>query len=173
MSGDSEDTMPGEEVEEIIVEDPLDPLEEMQEKILELERELQYAAAEIVNIRQRSIRDRNETIRYGGMSLSSRLIPIIDNLSRALESTNEGEVSESLVDGIKLTLDGMMTALEQEGVVKIEINDGLFDPSCMESIASIACPEGKLPGSIIEVVEDGYKLHDRVLRATKVVVAEG
>jgi molecular chaperone GrpE len=58
-------------------------------------------------------------------------------------------------------------------VNKIDTEDGKFNPISMESIASIPCPEGKNPGDIIEIIEDGYKLHDRVLRATKVIVAEG
>ena len=64
-------------------------------------------------------------------------------------------------------------ALINEGIKKIEIVENSFDPTTMEAIASIPCPEGEEPGKIVQVIEDGYKLHDRVLRATKVIVYEG
>lgn len=174
MSGDSEDVPTPEEEVEIEVEVEIDPISAMEEKIDNLEKELQYSAAEIVNVRNRAIRDRNDSIKYGCSGLATRLIPIIDNLSRAIKSSStEENISESLVEGIKMTIDGMMDALRVEGVNKIDTEDGKFNPISMESIASMPCPEGKNPGDIIEIIEDGYKLHDRVLRATKVIVAEG
>ena len=174
VSGDSEDVPTPEDEVEIELEVEIDPISVMEEKIDNLEKELQYSAAEIVNVRNRAIRDRNDSIKYGCSGLATRLIPIIDNLSRAINtSSNEKAASESLIEGIKLTLEGMINSLRLEGVMKIEIEKGQFDPSCMESIASIPCPEGKNPGDIIEVIEEGYKLHGRVLRPTKVIVSEG
>jgi|TARA_B110000914_G_scaffold99189_1_gene87346 molecular chaperone GrpE len=174
VSDNPEEAPPTEEEESIELEEVGDPLVEMQEKIDFLEKEIQYSAAEIVNVRQRAIRDRNELSKYGGSSLATRLLPMIDNLTRAINtSSNEKAASESLIEGIKLTLEGMINSLRLEGVMKIEIEKGQFDPSCMESIASIPCPEGKNPGDIIEVIEEGYKLHGRVLRPTKVIVSEG
>ena len=171
MSEEPESDAPLEEdVEE---EESADPLRTMESRVLELEKELQYSVAEIVNIRQRSIRDKNDAVKYGGANLASRLIPIIDNLSRAIESSGDEEISESIFEGVKLTLESMSAALSIEGVKKIEISESSFDPPCMEAIASIPCPEGEEPGKIFQVIEDGYKLHDRVLRATKVIVYEG
>ncbi|MBU03609.1 MAG: nucleotide exchange factor GrpE [Euryarchaeota archaeon] len=171
MSEEPESDAPLEEdVEE---EESADPLQTMESRVLELEKELQYSVAEIVNIRQRSIRDKNDAVKYGGANLASRLIPIIDNLSRAIESSGDEEISESIFEGVKLTLESMSAALSIEGVKKIEISESSFDPTCMEAIASIPCPEGEEPGKIFQVIEDGYKLHDRVLRATKVIVYEG
>ena len=171
MSEEPESDAPLEEdVEE---EESADPLQTMESRVLELEKELQYSVAEIVNIRQRSIRDKNDAVKYGGANLASRLIPIIDNLSRAIESSGDEEISESIFEGVKLILESMSAALSIEGVKKIEISESSFDPTCMEAIASIPCPEGEEPGKIFQVIEDGYKLHDRVLRATKVIVYEG
>ena len=141
-------------------------------RVSELEEELQYAKAETVNIAQRAARDRSETLKYGGASLARRLIPALDHLSKALEATEVGE-TESVIAGVKLTLDGLRSSLEAEGINEIKALGNDFDPTCMEAIATVPCPEGKNPGSVIEVIETGYRMHDRILRASKVVVAEG
>tara|TARA_B100001248_G_scaffold14065_1_gene9254 strand:+ start:52313 stop:52855 length:543 start_codon:yes stop_codon:yes gene_type:complete len=142
-------------------------------RVSELEEELQYAKAETVNIAQRAARDRSETLKYGGASLARRLIPALDHLSKALEATEVGEGTESVIAGVRLTLDGLRSSLESEGINEIKALGNDFDPTCMEAIATLPCPEGKNPGSVIEVIETGYRMHDRILRASKVVVAEG
>ena len=170
MSEEPEEKISEEEEEKIEVKDPI---QEMELRINELEKEIKYSAAEVVNIRQRSIRDKNDALKYGSANLASRLIPIIDNLSKAVESSRESEISESIVEGVKLTLESMYSALSIEGVQKIEIKQEKFDPTCMEAIASVPCPEGEEPGKIFQIIQDGYKIHDRILRATKVIVYEG
>jgi molecular chaperone GrpE len=158
------------DVDEVKEEDSVQSLEK---RILELEKELQYSAAEIVNTRQRLMRDKNEALKYGSANLASKIIPIIDTLTRAIESGGNDKNSESIVEGVKLILENITLALINEGVVKIEIIENSFDPTTMEAIASVPCPEGDAPGKIVQVIEDGYKLHDRVLRAAKVIVYEG
>ena len=170
MSEEPEEIISEEEEEKIEIKDPI---QEMELRINELEKEIKYSAAEVVNIRQRSIRDKNDALKYGSANLASRLIPIIDNLSKAVESSRESEISESIVEGVKLTLESMYSALSIEGVQKIEIKQEKFDPTCMEAIASVPCPEGEEPGKIFQIIQDGYKIHDRILRATKVIVYEG
>tara|TARA_B100001142_G_scaffold174760_2_gene174415 strand:- start:10339 stop:10851 length:513 start_codon:yes stop_codon:yes gene_type:complete len=170
MSEEPEEIISEEEEEKVEVKDPI---QEMELRINELEKEIKYSAAEVVNIRQRSIRDKNDALKYGSANLASRLIPIIDNLSKAVESSRESEISESIVEGVKLTLESMYSALSIEGVQKIEIKQEKFDPTCMEAIASVPCPEGEEPGKIFQIIQDGYKIHDRILRATKVIVYEG
>jgi len=171
MSEGPEENVPVErDVKEAEEEDSVQSLEE---RILELEKELQYSAAEIVNTRQRLMRDKNEALKYGSANLASKIIPIIDGLNRAIESSGNEENSESIVEGVKLILENMSLALINEGIEKIEILENSFDPTTMEAIASIPCPDGEEPGKIVQVIEDGYKLHDRVLRAAKVIVYEG
>ena len=171
MSEDPEDDVPIEgDIDEGKEEDSTQSLEE---RILELEKELQYSAAEIINTRQRLMRDKNEALKYGSANLASKIIPIIDSLARAVESSGKDKNSESIVEGVKLIMENITLALNNEGIEKIEIVENSFDPTTMEAIASIPCPEGEEPGKIVQVIEDGYKLHDRVLRAAKVIVYEG
>ena len=148
-----------------------DPTGDLEAKVAELEKELQYSAAEMVNVRQRASRERSEAMRYGGMSMALRMLPLVDSLEKALEAAN-GDDSDALNEGVRLTLEGAKAALEAEGVSQIKVGSS-FDPTTMEAIATVPAPEGCEPDSVIEVVEVGYMYHDRVLRAARVIVAEG
>ncbi len=160
------------EVAEAVEEEAeANPVEALEARVAELEKELQYSAAEMVNVRQRARRERSEGMRYGGMSMALRMLPLVDSLEKALESSN-GDESDALREGVRLTLEGAKAALKAEGVTQIEV-DSTFDPTNMEAIATVPAPEGYEPGSVIEVVEVGYMYHDRVLRAARVIVAEG
>ena len=154
-------------------EEPVMEEVDLEARVSELEEELQYAKAETVNVAQRAARDRSETLKYGGASLARRLIPAVDYLSKAVEASELGEGTESVIAGVRLTLDGLKSSLEAEGITVIQSLGTEFDPTCMEAIATVPCPEGVTPGSVIEVIETGYRMHDRILRASKVVVAEG
>ncbi len=162
----------GDEVPETTEDDSeVDSKENLEAKVAELEKELQYSAAEMVNVRQRAARERSEAMRYGGMSMALRMLPLLDSLEKALEAAN-GDDSDALSEGVRLTLEGAKAALEIEGVSRIKVESS-FDPTTMEAIATVPAPEGCEPDSVIEVVEVGYMYHDRVLRAARVIVAEG
>ena len=141
--------------------------------VSELEKEIQYAKAETVNAVQRAARDRSEALKYGGASLARRIIPAIDHLSKAVEASEGEQGPEPLIEGVRLTLDGLRSSLEAEGISQIDALGKKFDPTCMEAIATIPCPEGEEPGSVVEVIESGYRMHDRILRASRVIVTEG
>ncbi len=162
----------GDEVPETTEDDSeADSKENLEAKVAELEKELQYSAAEMVNVRQRAARERSEAMRYGGMSMALRMLPLLDSLEKALEAA-KGDDSDALSEGVRLTLEGAKAALEIEGVSRIKVESS-FDPTTMEAIATVPAPEGCKPDSVIEVVEVGYMYHDRVLRAARVIVAEG
>ena len=160
--------MPDEEKEISVTEEP-----DLESRVSELEKEIQYAKAETANVIQRAARDRSEVIKYGSASLARRLIPTIDHLSKAVDASEGGDGLESVIEGVKLTLHGIKSSLEAEGISQIEALGKKFDPTCMEAIATVPCPEGEESGSVIEVIESGYRMHDRILRASRVIVAEG
>ena len=85
---------------------------------------------------------------------------------------SEGTDGVGFIEGTQMTLRGLRTALESEGVVHIEAMEKQFDPTKMEAIAMLPAPDGVQPGFVIEVIEEGYLLHERVLVASKVIVAE-
>ena len=148
----------------------IDPIKTLEEKIQELEKEKQYSTAEIVNLRQRYARERNTLVKFSSMNLASKILPVLDNLEKAISI--EDYESEKFIEGVNMTLKSLRSTLENEGVEKIDARDKLFDPSFMEAIAVIPTPEGKEPGSVVEIVEEGYMFHDRVLRPVKVIVSD-
>ena len=148
----------------------IDPIKTLEEKIQELEKEKQYSTAEIVNLRQRYARERNTLVKFSSMNLASKILPVLDNLEKAISIENNE--SEKFIEGVNMTLKSLRSTLENEGVQKIDARDKLFDPSFMEAIAVITTPEGKEPGSVVEIVEEGYMFHDRVLRPVKVIVSD-
>lgn len=152
-------------------EEPQEPEDEMavlEAKLAELEKELQYSKAETANARQRGQRDKAQAIRFGAAGLASRIIPAIDSLEKAI--ANENADNEAITNGVKMTLDSLKRALESEGVTILETTGKLFDPTQMEAIATVPVQEGQESGEVLEEIECGYLLHDRVLRPAKVIV---
>ena len=152
-------------------EEPQEPEDEMavlEAKLAELEKELQYSKAETANARQRGQRDKAQAIRFGAAGLASRIIPAIDSLEKAI--ANENGDNEAITNGVKMTLDSLKRALETEGVTILETTGKLFDPTQMEAIATVPVQEGQESGEVLEEIESGYLLHDKVLRPAKVIV---
>ena len=156
--------------ESALDEEENDPLKILEEKVLDLEKEKQYNAAEIINIRQRYARERNTLLKFSSMNLASKILPVLDYLEKAISIENSE--SEKFLEGVSMTMKTLKTVLENEGVEKIEALDQVFNPSFMEAIAVIPVPEGKEPGTVVEVIEEGYLFHERVLRPVKVIVSE-
>jgi len=148
-----------------------DEVEQLKGKVAELEKELQYHAADMANLRQKSAKERSELVRYGSSSLARKILPLLSGMERAI-SQSEGKNSEGFVEGTKMTLRGFKVALESEGVTHIESMGKQFDPTKMEAVAVLPAAEGVSPGAVIEVIEEGYMLHDRVLRASRVIVSD-
>ena len=144
--------------------------EEAEASIESLERDLQYARAEIANIRSRASRERADLIRYSSSQLGLRMLDVLRSLELAIESSKDS--ADSTLEGVRLTAEGMRSALSSEGIVEIGIEDGVFDPSRMEAIAAIPAPDDVDSGSVLQIIETGYMIHDRVLRPAKVVVSE-
>ena len=161
--------MPDDESEAVEdTEEAEDGMAVLEAKVAELQKELQYSQAEIANARQRWQRDRSEAIRFGAAGLASKIIPAIDSLEKAL--ANENGDNEAISNGVRMTLDSLKSALESEGVTILQTTGEAFDPSRMEAIATVPASEGQEVGLVIEEIESGYMLHDRVLRPAKVIV---
>src|SRR5213594_1306277 len=129
---------------------------------------LQRLAAEFDNFRKRNAREQAAFAERASERLVKELVPILDDLGRALEAASEHEEAK-LEDGVRLVHRSLADLLTKEGLAEIE-TDGEFDPHVHEALLSQ--PSDEEEGSVIEVVQKGYKLGDRVLRPARVVVAE-
>lgn len=131
------------------------------------------ALAETENVRKRADRDRREAEAYGGSRLARDLLPVVDNLERALQSADEAQRAASgpLIEGVELTLRALLDTLERHGVETIAPEPGeRFDPQRHEAMFEAPVP-GTRSGEIIQVMTRGFLLHDRLLRPAQVGVS--
>jgi molecular chaperone GrpE len=144
-------------------------LEEAEVKRDEYLADLQRLAAEFENYRKRAARDQERLVGHATERLVRAVLPVLDDLERALEAAERHEEA-ALVDGVKLVEQSLRKALVKEGLVEIE-TDGPFDPHVHEALLTQPRDEAE-PGSVLEVVQRGYRLGDRVVRPARVIVAE-
>ncbi len=157
------------EVEEATEEEPSleTRLAEAEAKAGEHLDDLKRLAAEFDNYRKRAARDQEQLVARAHERLVKELLPVLDDLERALEAAEQHEEAK-LEDGVRLVHRALRAALEREGLGEVE-TDGKFDPHVHEALLSQ--PSETEEGSVIEVLQKGYKLGDRVLRPARVVVA--
>jgi molecular chaperone GrpE len=146
----------------------------LEEKLAALEAErdeylndLKRVAAEFENYRKRAVRDQESLVARAHERLVKELLPVLDDLERALAAAEDHEEA-TLEEGVRLVHRELAAALAHEGLAEIETN-GHFDPHVHEALLSQ--PSSEEEGSVIEVVQKGYRLGDRVLRPARVVVA--
>jgi molecular chaperone GrpE len=156
------------------VEEQIAPEQTVEEQIAALEAErdehlndLKRVAAEFENYRKRVLRDQESRVARAHERLVKELLPVLDDLERALAAAEEHQEAK-LEEGVRLVHRELKAALDREGLAEIE-TDGVFDPHVHEALLSQ--PSQAKEGSVLEVLQKGYKLGDRVLRPARVVVA--
>jgi len=148
---------------------------ELEERLALLERErdeyladLKRVAAEFDNFRKRTARDQEAQAARAHEKLVKELLPVLDDLERALVAAEEHEEAK-LEEGVRLVHRELRSALGKEGLVEIE-TDGVFDPHVHEAL--LTQPSEQADGAILEVIQKGYRLGDRVLRPARVVISQ-
>ena len=137
---------------------------EWQDKYLRLQ-------AEFDNFRKRTIREKMELVETGGRDVLLEMLPVRDDVQRAVAAMEKSDDIEALRSGVMLISQKFTEALRRKGVTEIECRDKEFDADLCEAVARFAAGEEK-KGKVIDVVQTGYKLGERVLRFAKVVVGE-
>ena len=129
-------------------------------------------AAEFDNYKRLAQRDQREQIKFRNEQLLKELLPVVDNLERALKAARDGGTGNGLVQGVDLTLKQLIAALEKFGVQPVPTVGQPFDPSTQQAVASV--PSDQVPEQhVVEEYQRGYRLHDRILRAAMVSVSTG
>jgi molecular chaperone GrpE len=150
-----------------VTEPRADALGELEAERDELLNDLKRVAADFENYRKRVARDQESLVARAHERLVKELLPVLDDLERALAAAVEHEEGK-LEEGVRLVHRELKSALDREGLAEIETN-GRFDPHVHEALLSQ--PSEAEEGSVLEVVQKGYRLGDRVLRPARVVVA--
>ena len=153
------------EIQEVVV-DPLAEAEKQRDEYLDA---LQRLKAEFDNYRKRVARDQQELVARAAERLVRELLPVVDDLERALEAAAAHEEA-TLEEGVRLVHRALADALAKEGLAEIP-TDGAFDPHTQEALLSQ--PSEADEGTVIQVLQKGYSLGDRVLRPARVIVSAG
>tara|TARA_B100000949_G_scaffold199675_1_gene186791 strand:- start:381 stop:959 length:579 start_codon:yes stop_codon:yes gene_type:complete len=131
----------------------------------------QRAQADLINYRRRAEEERDEVKRAANTELLLKILSIVDDLDRGLGLVPEDAVAPGWLDGLKLVQRNLYQFLDSEGVTKISAEGRPFEPWEHEAVFYEETPEGR-EGMVVKVIRDGYKLHDRVLRAAQVGVSK-
>ena len=147
-------------------------LAEKTEKLKELNDKYLRLAAEFDNYKRLAQRDQRDLIRFGNEHLLKELLPVVDNLERAVKASRDGGSSDVLIQGVDLTLKQLTGALTRFHVLPVETVGQPFDPATHQAVVSVASE--KVPEQhVVDEFQRGYRLHDRTLRAAMVSVSTG
>lgn len=140
-----------------------DKIQEMGEKLAEMNDKYLRLYSEYENYRKRTTQEKADLLLNGSREMMKAILPVIDDFERALAATED--------EGVNLIYNKMMKILEQKGLKAMEVKGEKFDENLHEAITRIPAPEETQKGLVVDVVEKGYYLNDKVLRYAKVVVA--
>jgi molecular chaperone GrpE len=149
-----------------------DPLEKAQKEIEELKTQLLYKAAEFDNYRKRTLKERAELILNGGEKTITAILPVLDDMERAIDNGAKTDDPQVLREGMELIYQKFVKALESQGVTKIETKDADFDTDVHEAVAMVPGMGDDKKGKVIDCLQEGYKLNDKVIRHAKVAVGQ-
>lgn len=162
----AESTKETEEVVEVSEVDTLKAqLDEMEDKFLR-------AQAEVANISRRNKAEHESLVKYRSQDLGKKLLPVMDNLERALQTEVKDDQGASLKKGVEMVLESLAVALKEEGIKEIPAQGEAFDPNIHQAVQTIPASDDAPSDTIVEVLQKGYQLHDRVLRPAMVIVAQ-
>jgi molecular chaperone GrpE len=143
-----------------------------EEKIKELQDKYLRLSAEFDNYRKRTHREKMEMIKTASEDLLRKIIPVVDDLERGLAAVNSAKDLEAVKQGMNLIYGRFRDFLQQHGIKEIDAMNQEFNTDFHEAVTKIPAPEENLKGKVVDVIEKGYYLHDKVIRYPKVVVGE-
>ena len=151
-------------------EKELDPLAKAQQEVEDLKKQLLYKTAEFENYRKRTLKEKAELIMNGGEKTIAAILPVLDDFERAL--ADKSEDPKAIKEGVQMIFNKFVKSLESLGVKKIETQDKDFDVDYHEAIAMVPGMGDDKKGKVIDCVQTGYTLNDKVIRHAKVAVGQ-
>ncbi len=147
--------------------------EQLQDQLAAEKDKFMRLFAEFENYKKRTNKERIELFKTASEGVMLAMLPVLDDFERALMHIEEDKEAEELRKGVLLIYNKLLTTLEQKGLSKIEVNKGdVFNADDHEAVTQIPAPSDDLKGKIIDVVERGYKLGEKVIRFPKVVIGQ-
>ena len=149
-----------------------DPLEKAQDEIAELKDKYLRSVAEFDNYRKRTLKERAELILNGGEKVLSAILPVVDDMERAIENGAKTDDPQVIREGMELIFHKLLKVLEAQGVSTIETDNADFDTDVHEAVAMVPGMGDDKKGKVIDCLQKGYKLNDKVIRHAKVAVGQ-
>ncbi len=145
---------------------------ELQSKLDELNDKYLRLYSEFDNYKRRTVKERGDMIQYAGKEVIEALLPVLDDFERAMKSMEDAQSVEAVKEGVTLIHNKLYNVLKQKGLTPMESTGQEFDVDYHEALTKIPAPSDDLKGKVVDEVEKGYMLKDKVLRFAKVVVGE-
>jgi len=149
-----------------------DPLEKAENEIAELKDKYLRSVAEFDNYRKRTLRERAELILNGGEKVLTAILPVVDDMERAITNNKKTDDPKVLREGMELIYHKLIKVLESQGISQIETEDADFDTDVHEAVAMVPGMGEDKKGKVIDCMQKGYKLNDKVIRHAKVAVGQ-
>jgi molecular chaperone GrpE len=149
-----------------------DPIEKMKAELTEVQDKYIRLYSEFENYKRRTTKERSDLLRSANQETLVSLLPVLDDFERAMKSINAVEDNDAMKTGIELVYGKLKTTLTQKGLKEMETNGKEFDVEFHEGITKIPAPTEDLKGKVIDTLEKGYFLNEKVIRFAKVVVGE-
>lgn len=153
-------------------EDKTQQVEELGQKLAEVNDKYLRLSAEFDNYRKRTLKERMELTKHAGEQILEKILPVMDNFERALKSMESANDVPALREGVELIYSNFRDFLMQNGVKEMECLHTEFDPEVQEAVTKIPAPTEDLKGKVVDCIQKGYTLNDKVIRFPKVVVGE-
>lgn len=153
-------------------ETDLDPVAALQAENEVLADRLLRAQAELANVQRRNAQERQDLLKYRSQKLAAELLGTLDNLERALAVSVTNEQAQSLKKGVEMAYESFIAALKAEGIEQIEALYQPFDPKVHQAVQQVAAQEGQASETVVHVLQNGFRLHERVIRPAMVIVTE-
>lgn len=147
-------------------------LEELGQKLVEMNDKYLRLSAEFDNYRKRTLKERMELTKNAGEQILEKILPVMDNFERALKSMETATDVPALREGVELIYNTFRDFLGQQGVKEMECINQEFNPDLQEAVTKIPAPVEELRGKVVDCIQKGYTLHEKVIRFPKVVVGE-
>jgi len=150
----------------------VETLKVAEEKLAELQDKYVRLSAEFDNYRRRTLREKMDLVKYSGEDILVKLLPVMDDFDRAIEHMDDSTDYSALKSGIDIIYTKFSEFLKQNGLKEIPTDESYFNVDLHEAVAKVPVPEAENKGKVIDVIQKGYYLQDKVVRFSKVVVGE-
>jgi molecular chaperone GrpE len=145
-------------------------LKASEDKVLELQDKYLRLSAEFDNYRKRTLKEKTELIKTAGDELLKKILPVLDNFERALKAMDQSTDVGAVKDGVVLIYNQFKDFIQQQGIKEIPALNEPFSIDLHEAVTTMPASSEELKGKVVDVIEKGYTLHDKVIRYAKVVV---